>query len=569
MLIELEIHNIALIESLCIRFERGFNVLTGETGSGKSIVVDCMNLVLGGRSDKGLIRSGTQRGYVQALFDVSGNPRAAAFAESCGVDCSEGTISILRELNTNGRNICRISGIILPLNTLKKLTGLLFDIHGQHEHQSLMDPAMHIDYLDSYGDAKHHELRQKVGALYAARQQIDGQLKQILHAARDKERLMDVLKLQTDEIEAARLKPGEEERLMSKLRVIEHSERIQASVEEAYALVYQGTGKTSSAQETLQRAQMAMQGIASLDARYEKAAGRLQELYYAAQDIGYELQDIREHLEFDPKLAEKLNRRMALIDRLERKYGPTVDDVIAFGENARRQMEAYSNQDAEIEALKKRLDEADTALNEAAQALSDGRASLAGQLSAQIMEQLSELGMQKTRFSVRMERQAKPGPNGFDEVEFLISPNPGEPLKPLAAIASGGELSRIMLAMKAISMKADGIDAMVFDEIDTGVSGRMAQVVGEKMCRIARDGQVICVTHLPQIAALGDAQYLVRKEYDGERTNTTVERLDHEGRVLELSRLVGSARDSQSGRDHAEQMLADAREVHAAINAAG
>lgn len=561
MLLELNIENIALIESLRIEFGQGLNVLTGETGSGKSIVVDCVNLVLGGRAERDLVRTGAEKGRVQALFDVSGCAPARALAEELGADCEDGLLAVSRELSRGGRNVCRMSGAIVPLSALRRLTGMLMDIHGQHEHQSLLNPARHIDFLDAFGDAGHAARMEQVRKLHAERTQQASALKKLLSDAAEKARLIDMLTFQTGEIAEAKLKPGEEERLTAKLRVLENAEKIHEGVDRAYALTYRGGSRAASAQELLQRAAEAMEGIAGIDPRYEALSGRLRELYYSVQDVGYELQDILDHLTFDPAKIDKISERLDQIDRLERKYGPSLEDVIAFGERAGARLEELRASDERVEERRAALKRVDAELKTACEALTQSRRALADGLSRAVMEQLGDLGMAKTRFEIRIEPEAKPGAMGADRVEFLISPNPGEPLKPMSAIASGGELSRIMLALKAISMDAGGVDSMVFDEIDTGVSGRMAQVVGEKMCRIARSHQVLCVTHLPQIAALGDVHFVVEKRTDGERTQTSVHRLDDEGRVRELSRLVGGAEDSESSLSHARHMLSDAAGV--------
>lgn len=561
MLLELNIENIALIESLRIEFGQGLNVLTGETGSGKSIVVDCVNLVLGGRAERDLVRTGAEKGRVQALFDVSGCAPACALAEELGADCEDGLLAVSRELSRGGRNVCRVSGAIVPLSALRRLTGMLMDIHGQHEHQSLLNPARHIDFLDAFGDAGHAARMEQVRKLHAERTQQASALKKLLSDAAEKARLIDMLTFQTGEIAEAKLKPGEEERLTAKLRVLENAERIHEGVDRAYALTYRGGSRAASAQELLQRAAEAMEGIAGIDPRYEALSGRLRELYYSVQDVGYELQDILDHLTFDPAKIDKISERLDQIDRLERKYGPSLEDVIAFGERAGARLEELRASDERVEERRAALKRVDAELKTACEALTQSRRALADGLSRAVMEQLGDLGMAKTRFEIRIEPEPKPSATGADRVEFLISPNPGEPLKPMSAIASGGELSRIMLALKAISMDAGGVDSMVFDEIDTGVSGRMAQVVGEKMCRIARSHQVLCVTHLPQIAALGDVHFVVEKRTDGERTQTSVHRLDDEGRVRELSRLVGGAEDSESSLSHARHMLSDAAGV--------
>lgn len=559
MLLELTIRNIALIESLRIEFAQGFNVLTGETGAGKSIVVDCVNLALGGRADREMIRTGAERGGVEALFDISQNPQALRMADELGVDADGGVVCVSRELSRGGRNLCRIAGTVLPLSALKQFTALLVDVHGQHEHQALMNPQRHMDFLDAFGGAAHAELMAAVRASHAARSETASSLRALLRDAAERERLIDTLRFQLEEIDGAKLKPGEEEKLERKLRMLENAEKVRDGVETAYRLTYGGGERGLSAQEALKRAADAMEGIASIDPRFARIAEELRGLYYAAQEAGSELQALSEELSFDPRLLNKIAGRLDLISRLERKYGATEAEVIAFGEAARARLAAVESGDAQIAALKKRLKAQDRDLKDACAALTQSRRALAESLEAGLVAQLKDLGMGRTRFSVRFQALEKPAASGADEIEFMISPNPGEPLRPLAAIASGGELSRIMLALKTLSLGRGGVDSMVFDEIDTGVSGRMAQVVGEKMRAIARDKQVLCVTHLPQIAALGDAHFRVEKTTDGARTQTNVVRLDEEGRVRELSRLVGGAEDSESSLAHARHMLEDGR----------
>lgn len=558
MLLELNIANIALIESLRIEFAQGFNVLTGETGSGKSIVVDCMNLVLGGRADRDFVRTGAEKGSVQALFDIAKNSAAKAILGEMDIDCEDGMVAVSREISRSGRNICRISGVIVPLNTLRRLTGTLLDIHGQHEHQSLLDPAKHIAFLDAYGDNRHNELRAQAAKLHSERVKMESELKKNMLDAAERERLSDMLGFQIQEIASAKLKKGEEERLIARLRILENFEKIRTNVETAYEATYAGAGRTPSAQELLLRAANAMDKLSQIDERYAELGLRLREMVYSVQDIGYELRDILDHMESDPELIEKVSKRLETIDRLERKYGPNLDDVLNFYASAVERLESIQTGDAHIDALKAELAKKDAELGEVCTLLTASRRELAQRLAQAVMQQLRDLGMGRARLEIRIESLPRPTANGLDSVEFLISANPGEPLKPMASVASGGELSRIMLALKAISMEADGVDSMVFDEIDTGVSGRMAQTVGEKMCAIARDHQVLCVTHLPQIAALGDAHFVVEKHTDGTTTETVVRKLDSEGRIHELSRLVGGAEDSTSSLSHAKHMLEDA-----------
>ncbi len=553
MLLELTIKNIALIESLRIEFAQGFNVLTGETGAGKSIVVDSVNLALGGRADRELIRTGAEKGGVEALFDISGNPAAMQLAEELGVDADGGLVCVSRELSRSGRNVCRIAGTVLPLSALRQFTALLVDVHGQHEHQALMNPARHMDFLDGFGDMDHREKMQAVIGSHALRSETASALRRKLKDAAERERLMDTLRFQVQEISAAKLKSGEEEKLEKKLRMLENAEKVQGGVESAYQLTY------GTAQEALMRAGHALDGIAGLDARFAKLAEEVKNLYYGVQEAGAQLQALNEELNFDPRLMDRISERLDMISRLERKYGATVEEVIAFGNEAKARLADIETGEEQILELKKQLKLQDKALRGACEALTESRHMLAQALERGILEQLSDLGMGKTRFSVNFLPLEKPLASGGEQVEFLIAPNPGEPLKPLAAIASGGELSRIMLALKALSTDRGGVDSMVFDEIDTGVSGRMAQVVGEKMQQIALKKQVLCVTHLPQIAALGDAHFLVEKHTENERTQTNVIRLDEAGRIGELSRLVGGGEDSQSSLSHAAHMLEQAR----------
>ncbi|MBR6891128.1 MAG: AAA family ATPase, partial [Clostridia bacterium] len=397
MLLELTIKNIALIESLRMEFAQGFNVLTGETGAGNSIVVDSINLALGGRADRDMIRTGTERGMVQALFDVSGNPRALEMLREMDVEAEDGVIAIRRELSRSGRNICRVSDVVVPLNTLKRLTAMLMDVHGQHEHQALMNPACHLDFLDDFGGEAHAQARHEVAQLHAARGQIASQLKRLMNDAAEKERLWDVLTFQTQEIGAARLKAGEEEKIEKKLAMLEHAEKIRQGVETAYTLVYQGDGRAPSAQEALLRSAEAMDAISGIDERYGALASRLRELYYGAQDVGYELQALLEDLDFEPDQIDKLAGRLDLIKRLERKYGATVEEVIEFGATAAGRLDELKRSDESIGELKKRYREADAQLRAACERLTALRRDSARRLAERICDQLKDLGMGKTR----------------------------------------------------------------------------------------------------------------------------------------------------------------------------
>ncbi|MDO4739873.1 MAG: DNA repair protein RecN [Eubacteriales bacterium] len=559
MLIELTIRNIALIESLRIPFGPGLNILTGETGAGKSIVVDAVSLALGGRADRELIRSGTQSASVQAAFDISDCPAAKEMLAQYGIDPGDDVITVGRELSSSGRNICRICGAAATLSQLRALTALLMDMHGQHEHARLLEPSAHLAFLDECGDEEHRQLVLRVRNAYEAYAAAEKELRAANEDIAQRERLADMLRYQIAEIDEIKPKKGEYDKLEARAKLYEHAELIAEKVDIAYAQAYAGSGRSAGAQEALKKAMNAMGAIAEYDARFSALHERLEESYYLVQDIGLELQDIREGLDHDPGKLARIEDRLDALKRLMRKYGPQIEDVLAFRADAAERLEALDNADERRDRLEKALKKEDAAYSALCVQLTESRGRIAEHFCSAVRAELAELGMPKLRFEARFAPKMKlHSPTGTDVVELLISPNPGEPLKPMASIASGGELARIMLAFKTVQNQQGGAGTMVFDEIDTGVSGRMAQAVGEKMARIGFAKQVICVTHLPQIAAIGDQQYLVEKHEENGRTETNVRLLDENGRAAELARLVGGAEDDGSAFEHAQSMIRQA-----------
>lgn len=559
MLLELNIRNIALIERLHLELGDGLNVLTGETGAGKSIVIDSVNLVLGGRADRELIRSGADKASVQAVFDVAENDRVKSLLDSWQLEAEDGILTLGRELSCAGRNICRVAGNVVPLSQLRQIAALLVEMHGQHEHQSLMSPANHLGILDRFGGEDHFHLAEQVKAQFEEYSALRRRLTQLRLDLRDRALKQEVLSRQKEEIEALHLKKGEDEKLERQFTLMQNAEKLSSSVEKAYHLVYTGTERSPSAAEALRRASAAMDKISGIDARFDTLSARLNELYIGAQDAGYELQDLMEGLDFDPAAFDRIGSRLEEIERVKRKYGPELEDVLRQKDEIDKQLKALDEGDLRADELKEQIAFCEGQLRLSAQALSLAREQLARRFEQAVTEQLAQLGMSRVRFEVRMTRLEQPGAQGFDAVEFFISPNPGEPLKPLSGTASGGELSRIMLAVKTIMADRDQVGTMIFDEIDTGVSGHMAQVVGEKMSTIGRRRQVLAVSHLPQIAALGDHHFLVEKTVSGDRTGSSVRALTDEERVDEIARMVGGAGDPETGRTHAKSMLAAAR----------
>ena len=566
MILSLRMHNLALIEALTMPFGAGLHVMTGETGAGKSIVVDAVNLVLGGRADRELIRTGTDKAWVEAEFDVSRNEAAQALLSAQGLSAEGGVATLYREISRGGRNLCRVCGVTMPVSFRKELAALLMDVHGQHEHQFLMDPRMHLAFLDASGDASHQALRDQVAAAQEAFIRNHRQYARLVRENEQKHYRMEELKKALDELGKARLKPGEEEALTRERDCFRHAEKIASAVQTAYGAI--AAGEDSEALLTrLKTAADALKGLAPLGEPYAALAARCESAYYELQEVGYDLADMAEGGEFDPRRAEQVENRLDLIRRLERKHGDTVEAVLARQEAMQEEYDRFTSMDQQVAEMGREHKRLLAAYRALARQLTEARKALAEAFEKRMMGELRDLGMEKTVFSVAFAappqgRQPMPQPQGDDQVEFMISPNPGEPLKPLSKIASGGELSRLMLAIKSLEAEKGGVGCMVFDEIDTGISGRMAQVVAEKMANIARSRQVICVTHLPQIAAMADHQFLVEKRVADGRTNTSVRLLTPQERIGEVARMLGGAEDTlASAQSHAATMLSRAEQL--------
>ena len=563
MLQSLTIRNIALIEELTIPFGHGLHTLTGETGAGKSIVVDAVNLALGGRGDKGLIRTGAERASVEAVFDVSDNAAAQAWLAEQGLGEPGEPLIVWRELTASGKTLCRICGVVTPLASLRELAALLMDVHGQHETRFLMDDRYHLSLLDSAGDAAHQALLRETAE--ACADFLDCHRRYAKLVRENEQRQARAAELTEDlaELDAAKLQPGEEEKLAQERDRLRHAEKISAALRLAYGSIAEGDLEPALAK--VKPAADALGQIAPLGEKYQSLSARLQSAYYELEEIGYELASLLESDLFDPRRAEAVENRLQLIARLERRYGADIPAVLKKAEEMRAELDRFASMDDELRLLgaedKKRL----ARYRQAAKALTESRTALAERFERGVEDQLRDLGMERTVlravFAPKPEKARMPRPTGDDEVSFMISPNPGEPLKPLAKIASGGELSRLMLALKSMEADHAGVDCMVFDEIDTGISGRVAQAVAEKMARIAGTRQVLCVTHLPQLAAMADVPLLVRKEVVDGRTYTRVQRLDAEAHAGEVARMLGGADGSlDSALSHARSMIASAAE---------
>lgn len=560
MILSMRMRNIALIEELSLEFGEGLHVMTGETGAGKSIVVDAVNLVLGGRAARELIRTGTDKAWVEAVFDASGNEEVAKWAQAQALDDFDGTVTLYREITRSGRNLCRVCGVVMPLSALKDIAVLLMDVHGQHEAQFLMNSQYHLLFLDAAGGDDYQALLSRVDAAYQAFITNHRQYARLVKENEKKQYRMESLKKSLEELEKARLKLGEEETLVAEKERFRHSEKIATAVAAAHRAI-SANDDSETVLSRVKEAADALRSLAAFGENYVSLAQRCDSAYYELEEIDYELADLTEKGEFDPVRAEKVETRLDLIRRMERKYGETVAEVLSQQQKMQEEYDNYVSLDEQVAKTGAEHKRLLAQYRQLARQLTEARHGLAYEFEKNMMAQLKDLGMGNTIFQVSFAIRPEgkifmPQSVGDDVIEFMISPNPGEPLKPLSKIASGGELSRLMLAIKSLEAEKGGVGTMVFDEIDTGISGRMAQVVAEKMALIARKRQVICVTHLPQIAAMAAHQFLVEKRVEGERTNTSVRLLSPKERISEVARMLGGADGSEgSAMSHAAHML--------------
>lgn len=561
MLQSLYLENIALIEKLGIELFPGFNVLTGETGAGKSIIIDAVNFVLGERTSRDLIRNGAARAKVEAVFNLNEGDAAFAALDALGIEYDGNELILSRELSAAGRNACRVNGTLVPVASLKSVSDTLVDIHGQHEHQALLDAENHISYLDAYCHADSLPIIEKIDAIVSRRNELMLKRNSGFSSEREREREMDMLRYQIEEIASANLEAGEEERLNAEKTVLLNAERIRTALETAHmALSGAEEGSALSAIDTARRS---MRDIAALNKDYEALGDKIEELYYAAEDISFVLRDTSENVESDMQRLEEIEQRLKLISDLKRKYGRTVEDVIDFGKDAGTKLNELENAEALAAELDAKLDKLKAEYNVAADELSKVRRAAGDRLKRDVLNELKDLGMAKAMFDVALSDASggEPRKGGRETAEFMLSANPGEPLKPLEKVASGGELSRIMLCFKSIFADNDRVPTLIFDEIDTGISGRTAAVVGEKMLGIAKKHQVICVTHLAQIAALADAHLMVRKYDDGKNTFVETRQLNEEEKVQRIAQMMDGESDSPSALTHARELIARADKI--------
>ena len=559
MLELLHIENIAIIQEAEIAFQPGFNALTGETGAGKSIVIDAMSAVLGQRTSRDLIRTGASKAFVSALFSHV-NP---ALCEGLGAAPDEdGNLMLQREIGADGKNVCRVGGRPVTVSQLRTLGSRLVNIHGQHDGQQLLDEEQHLAYLDSFG--KVENLLEAYTDKYNSLMEIRRKMNALQMDEAEKARRMDTLQYQINELDRAKLKSGEEEELQGRRNLLRNAEKFISAVSGAdYAL--NGGEDGSGVLNLLRQAQDALGTVRHLDEGFNALYERLESAYSEAYDIAFSVAEQRENFDFSPNELDEVEGRLDQLYRLKKKYGATVEDMLAYLDNCRRELDDIAYAGDALARLEKDCAKAEKAARKAAGELSAARKAVGETLSQAILTELRQLDMGKIRFQVDFAEKPLDAA-GMDQVRFLMSANLGEELKPINKIASGGELARIMLAMKNVLSEQDHVATMVFDEVDTGVSGRAAQKVAEKMARISRHKQVLCVTHLPQLAAMADTHFSVEKGEANGRTFTQVRQLDRKQRQMELARLTGGAHVTETMLQGAEELLTQAEKFRAEIS---
>lgn len=554
MLQELTIDNLAIIKHLALDFAGNMTVLTGETGAGKSIIIDAVGLLAGGRGSQEYIRRGEDKLHVQGQFIIPDDPELNALLETMGIDHADQTLIISREIYRTGRNTIRVNGELINTTMLKKIGAHLVDIQGQNEHQQLMQPETHLGMLDQFAGKEVSSLLSQYQAQYQDYVKLKAAVNKKQANEQQWAQRLDMLRYQVKEIEDAQLKPDEEEALTSERDRLEHFQQINNALQMAVTTFNEGDAPVLDQVATVMDA---INGIAEFDDNYDKLSKSLNDAYYALQDVANEAGQQLDLLEFDDNRLAEIDQRLTVIGDLEHKYGDTLPDVLAYYQKIKKELDSMESAADDNSDLEQRLRGAEQALLKMGQQLSQVRQKAAHELAKRVHQQLQELYMAKADFEVHFANHSSSQftPTGIDEVEFYIRTNPGETMGPLAKIASGGELSRVMLALKTIFAQNEGVTSIIFDEVDTGVSGRVAQAIADKIKLIAAHSQVLCITHLPQVAAVAQHHFLIKKSVHDNRTTTRVTTLTTDQRVNELARMLSGEKITQLTKEHAQELL--------------
>jgi DNA repair protein RecN (Recombination protein N) len=553
---ELTVRNYALVENLSLSFAPGFTVLTGETGAGKSLLVGALSVILGGKADTEAIRTGKEEAVISGVFNIDENPDALAWLRERDITPEDGAVIVRRTVKRQGRGGIYMQNVPVTRSDLGAFADLLVDLHSQHEHQSLFNEENHRKLLDRYAGCE--ELASQVRAKFIEVGELRRRLDELSNKERDRARELELLDFAVKEIEAARLSPGEEEQLEQEKQVLGQYERLYSLVEEFQSLMNESR---DGAVASVRKARSVMSHITDIDSSLSEVGGRLESAFFELEDIADSVRDYASTMTFDPGRLEECEARLAQIHKLEKKYGATVTEVITYAENAREEIERLSDADAHKEELSRRIAEEEQELYRNAQELSRRRKAGAQELQGRIEEILRTLAMGKAQFRVQVEQKqssrgrAVCGPTGIDKVAFMITPNPGEPLKPLTSIASGGEISRVMLSIKSVLAASDTVSTLVFDEVDTGVGGEVAVAIGEHLARLAEHTQVLAITHLASIAARAHQHVRIEKQVAGERTVVGARALEQGSRVEEIARMLSGDKEAEVSLNHAKELL--------------
>ncbi len=558
MLQQLSIKNIALIDDLHLEFNKGFNVLSGETGAGKSIIIDALNLVLGERADKELVRTGTQKARVEGIFSVDDNSAVCEILNENEIECEDGILIVVREISLDGKSVCRVNGNAVTLNLLKKIADKLADIHGQHEHQLLLNKETHLDFLDSFGGAELLAQKENVRIAYTYYKTCLDKLNGDWGTQEERKDKIQMLEFQIDEIEKAEISVGQEEELKNRAEVLKSADKIKEAFDETVRCI------SSNAIDDIRSACSSLNKVLFADEQYEVIYNRLENAFYELEDIADELKNQMNYIEADPYELERIEDRLSQLKKLYRKYGNNEEAVLKFYDDACSELERLLNAEKTISELEKQAEHFKNEYFRQADKLSELRHDAAIAFEDRIKTELSDLGMKNSTLEVDFSDDESISSNGYNAVEFLFSANTGEPVKPLSKIISGGEMSRFMLAMKSVAADDVMLPTMVFDEIDTGISGNGAQVVAEKIAILSKRHQVIVITHLPQIASMADSHFLIKKFSDIERTHTEVFVMDKEQKRKEIARLAGGIETELAIR-RAEEILEQAQKFKNSI----
>ena len=567
MLSELSIKNFAIIDQLTISFEKGLTVLTGETGAGKSIIIDAIHLLVGGRGSAEFIRHGETKAEIEGLFIIDDHQHPViAKALEFGIEVSDGMVVARREMFKSGKSVCRVNGKLVTIATLREIGRTLIDIHGQHEHQELMDESLHLPLLDQFGGVEVQLALAEYQNLYKRFDSVMKQLKSLNQNEQQMVHRLDLIQFQFEEIQKAELKLHEDEQLTEEKKKINNFEKIHSTLQTSYSAL---TGE----QHALDWLSVAMNNLAeaaSLDESLQNSSEAVSNSYFLLEDAIGTIRDQLDSLDLDNERIDFIENRLNEINQLKRKYGRTIEEILEYGATIEEEMEKLQNRETHIIKLEQEINSIKADLMVEAKNLSELRQNFAEQLTKKIQQELQELYMEKTIFEAHFHQTAATydtfsnnsmNQTGLDVMEFYISTNPGEPLKPLSKIASGGEMSRIMLALKSIFSKHQGVTSIIFDEVDTGVSGRVAQSIAEKIYKVAIGSQVLCISHLPQVAAMADTHLFIAKKVKDGRTSTSVRTLVLEEKIKEIGRMISGVEITDLTKQHANELIQQANKI--------